>query len=162
MCWSSKSKPVRQIADSDIEIYKIMKYNTVHESYYSLHFYHKYVIGEDNAKVDLNPNMENEGEYHIFEGYHSYSPECFIGISKYMSFQGYFIIYGIEEDGRNEVLEYDDNSENLKILKCVIPKGSEYYTNKEGEMVSSNIIPKEELKLTENYNSLIKLKFLEK
>lgn len=126
MCWTSYIKPIRFIAHEDIKCYKVFsKTNIVWSSskkireIMSLYRNYLYIPYNINPKVNIiYPNyiidiLYDEYSYRIQEGYHSYST---FNIAKLYS------------------------NDLFHIIECSIPKGSEYYINEGGEIVSSNLI----------------------
>lgn len=70
---------------------------------------------------------EQYGE--IFEGYHSYTSMSYSDLGLYSR-----IIY------LGKIVQYIRLNNIYSIATFIIPKGSEYYENRDGEIVSSNII----------------------
>ena len=140
MCWTSKNELTKLIADKDIECYKIFRFEDItfkQKSIFKFKFgkkkiiqlislfkKYKYIPYKKQQIIDLKPietsyfpyGFEDYGiiGYEINVGYHSYST-----IEKA---KGY-LFFG------NEV-----------VIKCIIPKGTEYYINNYNEIVSSTII----------------------
>ena len=149
MCWriSFNKNPddYRKIADKDITVYKI-GYMTA-ECNFSGPLYKNFIYKPNVLNVGVKLSVEDKQilsfdkihyEYQINEGYHSYSDECYI---KEGYIKGSIIII---PSGRFLYhLGYYRNAlyyRNTFIGKFIIPKGTEYYTNEDGEIVSSNII----------------------
>lgn len=122
MCWTSANKPVKQIAKEDVICYKIVisRDGRVVSPYFHYEYkYHK--INEEialNIEYTLSSDINQLRLYKCRQGYHSYSSLDFAN----QVYNNYFY----ENDGC--------------VFKCIIPKGSVYYDNKHGEIVSSNII----------------------
>ena len=140
MCWTSRNELTKLIADKDIECYKnfrlediTFKQKSIFNFKYgkkkitqiiSLFKKYKYIPYKKQQTIDLKPikiyNSINDPEnyknvyYKINAGYHSYST-----IEKAKE----YLFFG------NEV-----------VIKCIIPKGTEYYINNDNEIVSSTII----------------------
>lgn len=128
MCFSTR-KLCKLIAEEDIVCYKTATYfvknsnkwwqfwrkPTTHIELFSIHYKYRYVINELNPEINLVVRKVKDF-YEINKGYHSYV---------YLS----NVSLGIAR-------EYPDT---YKILKCIIPKGSVYYTNNV-HYVSSNLI----------------------
>lgn len=142
MCWISGNKLTKLIADKDIECYKNFRFEDItfkQKSIFnfkigkkkiiqiiSLFKKYKYIPYKKQQIIDLKfkpielfyypygvENNENKG-YKIDAGYHSYNT---IEIAQKSKFFG------------NEV-----------VIKCIIPKDTEYYINNDNEIVSSTII----------------------
>ena len=117
MCWAGIRK--RNIAKKDITVYKYL--NKRHNSPLLKYHYRKNKLCEKvllepkSAYKSWNKNVIDIYPYiYIYSGYHSY-----IEIPKRKPF--YFPI-------------------NSTLYKFIIPKGSEYYINIKGEVVSNQII----------------------
>ena len=135
MCWVSKTKPIKNIAEKDIICYKVFHFNNIIFE----EFVDRTKIQFDKNKIQklysecmnflyipykkqehINLKIENDIiRYIIDEGYHSYST-----FERAQYRLRYNSIY----------------NSNLKIIECIIPKDSEYYVNSRQEIVSSNII----------------------
>ena len=123
MCWVSRTKPIKNIAEKDIICYKVFHIqNIIFEQFdkskiqklYSEYMNFLYIPYKKQEHINLK--IENDIiRYIIDEGYHSYST---FERAQYR-------------------LHYNSN---LKIIECIIPKDSEYYVNSRQEIVSSNII----------------------
>ena len=88
---------------------------------------------EINKKVELNPIQFflDESSYVIYEGYHSYK-DIAMPYSDLRPYYRTIYLGKIAEDIRLYNI--------YSIATFIIPKGSEYYENGGGEIVSSNII----------------------
>ena len=140
MCWISGNELTKLIADKDIECYKNFRFEDItfkQKSIFkfkfgkkkiiqiiSLYKEYKYIPYKKQKIIDLKPigvsyNLYGFEDswiigYRIDAGYHSYNT---IEIAQKNIFFG------------NEV-----------VIKCIIPKGTEYYINNDNEIVSSTII----------------------
>ena len=140
MCWLSRNELTKLVATKDIECYKNFRLKDItfkQKSIFnfkigkkkitqliSLFEKYLYIPYKEQPFIDLKPirvfgnpyDVEDYKNiyYKIERGYHSYST-----IEKSQE----DILFG------NEI-----------IIKCIIPKGSEYYINTNGEIVSSTII----------------------
>lgn len=119
MCWVSKTKPIKNIAEKDIICYKVFHIQNIIfdkskiQKLYSEYMNFLYIPYKKQEHINLK--IENDIiRYIIEEGYHSYSTF--------------------------ERAQYRLGYSDLKIIKCIIPKDSEYYVNSRQEIVSSNII----------------------
>lgn len=132
MCWISDQIPSPKIASEDITCYKVFCNRDVvwekikflgislwkkHKikGLYSLYKDYLYTPYSSNAEVTLSQTYNSETDYwYIEKGYHSYSTLDKAELEKF------------------KYLEI--------IVKCIIPKGAEYYINEYEDIVSSNII----------------------
>ena len=131
MCWTSDKIPTRNIATEDIVCFKVFdKQDVVFKTrkflgipfgkkikcLVSLWKGYTYIPYKENPKVDLvcieSTDILGYTTWDINEGYHSYTTLC---ITKKHTESHYYAV------------------------KCIIPKGSEYYINNDN-IVSSNII----------------------
>ena len=140
MCWTNRNGLTKLVANKDIECYKVFKVQDItfkQKSIFKFKFgkkkiiqlislfkQHSYIPYKKQQLIDLKPirvynnvcNIENYKEiyYRIDTGYHSYST-----IEKAQE----DLLFG-----------------NELIIKCIIPKNTEYYINTNNEIVSSTII----------------------
>ena len=134
MCWFSKNEVTKLVASKDIECYKNFSLSGItfeQKSIFKFKFGKKkiiqlislfrkypYIPYKKQQFIDLKPikiptNPYKFG-YKIDEGYHSYSTI---------------------ENAQKELFGLDEI-----IIKCIIPKDTEYYINDYNEIVSSTII----------------------
>lgn len=128
MCWIGKY--ARRVARRDITVYKVgyileNKFISFFQSY-------AYEIKKINAEITLMPDIHSEYSLCvIYEGYHSYTdismPYSKLGSSSRKVYLG-----------KTSSTLWLCN--NYYIATFIIPKGSDYFENYEGEIVSSNII----------------------
>lgn len=144
MCWSSKTLPVRKIAKSNIKVYKILyKVGGIIKSPFFKEF--SWEIGVDFSIpsnclfVEESPRM-----YFINEGFHSLKNIPIIVENSYW----------INSKTRL-ILFTTDRADTL--FECIIPKGSIYYINSNGEVVSDHLrIVKEYKKKVFKWKELFK------
>lgn len=154
MCWSSKIKPVKLIAKEDIAVYKIVDKDK-NGRYSSPCFVYEW--NDKNAKkVDMNIISRIDG-YCIFRGYHSYSLDCYFdynlltenGNSSISNSQDFYITIYSKAEKEDKIGRFHFYScignYDLSIIKCIIPNGAEYYENEYGEIVSNELVFKEEI-----------------
>lgn len=129
MCWIANSKPEAHFADSDIKVYKIVTKTSRKNMVNSLCRGYTYKFGilfemEERIIPGLVLSGANGKSYAIKEGFHSYTTFA----KATMKFE--------------EVITYALNPsvDPLVIVECIIPEGSIYYINNEGEVVSDKII----------------------
>lgn len=124
MCWQTKNGKYieRKTAERDIHVFKIVLqekgriYSYFQDFEYKLNktYYHNDPLYIDNGV--------------IFEGFHSYCDKC--GIDK-----GDAVLF-IEKLSSDEVLEAYEMY-NIAIMKCIVPRGAQYFENDDGEIVSN-------------------------
>lgn len=135
MCWYSKKKKAARIAVEDILVYKVMYRKPNNGRFRSLYRRMDYEP-EKIYWTDVNPISIDSPLYlemKIDKGFHSYSMDKTMATKdKY-----HIVIYNMEN---NEIVDSIFFSDNLVIAKCIIPKGSKYYKNDLGEIVSDQII----------------------
>ena len=126
MCWKSYkySDKKCRIAETDIKTFKILSLRK--HSLYAYYQNYKYTIGKLNSvnSLELIGNK-------IFEGFHSYdlNNDCLSALE------------GIVVQGKEGVfLDYYSRADHIVKVECIIPKGSEYYENSLGEIVSNKLI----------------------
>lgn len=135
MCWKSKEKKTPQIAGEDIFVYKVMLQNPDTGRYKSLYYGMRYEAGKvySTCIEPINTYRPLYPEMKIDKGFHSYSMDRTMATKdKYQ-----IVIYNMEN---NEIVDSIFFFDNLVIAKCIIPKGSKYYKNDLGEIVSDQII----------------------
>lgn len=132
MCWISRYKPIRHIAEEDIICYKVFENRDIIygqnsllgfkygkrkiQKLFSICRNFKYIPYKKQKHINLE--FTHSCYYLadvIYEGYHSYAT---LDRAKYM---------------------YRNNND-VTIIECIIPKDTEYYINEEYEIVSSTII----------------------
>ena len=135
MCWVGKCDV--KIAKRNFYVYKLGRVSD--KGFSSLYQNFIYIPGVLNEKVKISPIMSNYSIYKlmkeqygtIYEGYHSYK-DIAMPYSD-LSLHSRTIYLGkIAENIRLHNI--------YSIATFIIPKGSEYYENAAGEIVSSNII----------------------
>ena len=126
-----------KIAERDFYVYKLGRVSN--RGFISLYQNFIYVPKEINKKIKLEPVIPDYKIYKlmkeqygtIYEGYHSYK-DIAMPYSDLRPYYRTIYLGKIVEDIRlNNV---------YSIATFIIPKGSEYYENKAGEIVSSSII----------------------
>lgn len=129
MCWIGTSSA--KIAEKDIVVYKIGK--VLNNKFRSLYQNYFYGAKELNTKISLRPASDQDYLPHflIWEGYHSYKDVTIPFNELEESFRGMYV-------GKIKIIMPLINDYYLGTF--IIPKGSEYYENHVGEIVSSNII----------------------
>ena len=122
MCFRTKN-PQKRIAESDVTCYKVVY---VHKK--KINSYFKDFPYKLNKKY-FQPILFYKGEFsRAEEGFHSYDKVEYT--FKYCGLcieSTYFFTY---------------INSNERIVKCIIPKGTVYYKNEHGEIISESIIIK--------------------
>ena len=140
MCWTSRNELNKLIADKDIECYKNFRLNDIifkQKSIFKFKFgkkkiiqlislfkEYKYTPYKKQKIINLKP---------IETSYFSYGFEDY-GIIGYEIDVGYHSYNAIER-AKKSIFFGDE-----VVIKCIIPKGTEYYINNNNEIVSSTII----------------------
>ena len=129
MCWVGKCDV--KIAKRDFYVYKLGSVSD--KGFKSLYQDFIYEPKEINKKVELNPIQlyKDKSFYVIYEGYHSYK-DIVMPYSDLHSCCRTIYLGKFAEDIRLNNI--------YSIATFIIPKGSEYYENRAGEIVSSSII----------------------
>lgn len=130
MCWVSRTKPIKNIAEKDIICYKVF------------HFYDIFFDEQlDRTKIQFDKNKIQKlySEYMNFL-YIPYKKQEHINLKIENDIIRYIIDEGYHSYSTFERAQYRLGYSDLKIIECIIPKDSEYYVNSRQEIVSSNII----------------------
>lgn len=138
MCWTYSKKlgyPQKSIAKSDI----IMRWdNGTFSSYFYFYGYKpgtEYMI-ENGIKIG-----ESRTKYIVEEGFHSYSGKCLIRarcVNRCVSF--FLHSYNLNRSCVIFNLFRIIKCSDIIVAECLIPKGSIYYENQHGEIVSDKIM----------------------
>ena len=131
MCWIGR-KDTKQVAKRDFYVYKVGL--VMGKTFISLFQKHIYGIKRSNPIIPLKPVEDNCGMVTIGAGYHSYK-EVAIEFYSNPNFRDIYLGDAI----KGFVDEFRLYS-HLYLCTFIVPKGSEYYINSRGEIVSSNII----------------------
>lgn len=131
MCWIGR-KDTKQVAKRDFYVYKIGL--VMDNIFISLFQKHVYRIKESNPIIPLKPVESNCGMIEIEAGYHSYK-EVAIEFYSNPNFRDIYL-----GDAIKGIVDEFSLYSHLYLCTFIVPKGSEYYINSRGEIVSSNII----------------------
>ena len=155
MCWTIDKnefvkfpKSYHKIADKDIEVYKlgnISEDDNCFHSYFKKCFSYKPNVLNEEIKLNLEEDEDEDEDlhlqyfyYNINEGYHSYSGEC-----KYF----YEIwprgkVFCVETINKEKPASFiGDYIDKINIIgEFIIPKGTEYYENEYGDIVSTQLV----------------------
>lgn len=129
MCWSSNTIPIKNIATKNIICYKI--------------FYKDDIIWKRRKFLNITFGKKIERAFSLWRRFlyipYNINPEINIDISYWSENSNWFINEGYHSYKTiNKVKNYIKKTSY--IIKCIIPKNSIYYINKQGDIVSSNII----------------------
>ncbi len=139
MCWKVNNrrttKKFRKIAEMDIAVYK---FGDINDDKFFPCFHHmfgyKSNIINDEVKLKIR-RKRLFGFPYINDGYHAYSGDCIYAELKI--FPKNSICEALCNINLVHLMTYYGSS---YIGKFIIPQGTEYYENSDGEIVSSNII----------------------
>ena len=147
MCWIGNLSDKR-IAKRDFFAYKVLvKHKKYSRDYFSPFMGERYQLGEHCVMpIPISPNpVHTNGNCRIEEGLHCYSQENKVKI--YNNCYGMQILAPYADLNVKIYSSYFDTIP--VIVKCIIPEGTTYYTNKNGEIVTEKMIIKEEIFLPE-------------
>lgn len=132
MCWTGDDTAVRKIAERDFYVYKIG--NVVRDNIFVSDIRgYSYIPMCPNKIVPLMAYSPCIGIYRIYGGYHSYK---WVALDDtYPNFR--CLCLGSYDPALRESLE---GYKFCCIATFIIPKGAEYFENKYGHIVSSEII----------------------
>lgn len=134
MCWVS-TEAIRQVAKEDIKVFKI---GENHEGMFcSMYKGFEYQLNQlYTSCIDIE-SQDYNNRFVGSQGFHSYDPSIVhLKISKNNE------ILRWEVKTIHGRLDYDTDGINNVKAECVIPKGSVYYENDFGEIISNQIIIK--------------------
>jgi len=140
MCWESKKKCVRLLADKDIHVFKICKKCRSNSNVVLPYFYSEKAVYQDGKTYESDRPIEILKEHKvlslslikvnsILNGIHSYSCDCVI--------LHYGDVFAITDKYGSTLETYKSNV--AVVVECSIPKGTAYYVNEHGEYVSDKI-----------------------
>lgn len=132
MCWASANATTRKVAEKDFYVYKIGKivWNTIFVSDVRGFLY---APKRPNRAVSLIVQIISRTKYIIQEGYHSYK---WIAIDNTNPRERCLHLGNYDPILKENLSLY----EHCCIATFIVPKGAEYFENKYGEIVSSDII----------------------
>lgn len=146
MCWNTRIKSCAElkVAKDNIPVTKIVWITEDRISAYFMQF--DYIIGEVyHTEIGTLITLEFMGfEGHIDKGFHSYTNESIKRCNNNSCY-----VYLNNSTNRDKTCYHKDricyhnynNETKLGIMSCIIPKGSKYYKNEVGEIVSDTIKP---------------------
>lgn len=146
MCWKNykreekvikvNDEPICHIAEADILTYKIIQHH-----YGRLYAYFQrmpyevskvYSLEDFGEKLIVSHTMDNTP--YIKEGFHTYTDDNYLMFDCMGNVDVNYMFDAIQH--------YIASDGNAAVAQCVIPKGSKYYVNDRGEVVSDRIIIK--------------------
>lgn len=154
MCWSTEKflNRIPRIALKDIHVKKVMNFNPNTGKFVSFYAEHEYESGVVNKCVKIKPVERITSRFFIECGYHSYSCKC--KFERIMSDRNY--IYAYCKNNHKKIIgtcwdvetkttgigieTYYPICKPICLVDCIIPKGTIYYENEKGEIVSQRII----------------------
>jgi hypothetical protein len=171
MCWQGHITD-KHIAKEDVTVFKVMYrrekgwhcYDAGYkETYISPYMCNRYVLGKDYTSYhSLYPERYLEGNndaVKIEKGYHSYSPDyCVFGYSlSHLQLVVSSNFGNLEDLHHHPMCRYSSSGRfiingkwidcDAIVVECVIPAGSEYWVNGQGEVVSNIIRLVREIKI---------------
>lgn len=132
MCWVSL-QAVKQIAEKDIKVFKIGESHR--GMFYSMYKNFKYQLNQLYS-INIYINKDDDGGFVGSRGFHSYDPSIV-----YLDIPENGIIQWAVYAGQRR-LDFDTVIADYFKAECVIPKGTTYYENENGEIISNQIIIK--------------------
>ena len=135
MCWMSNKLKIKT-AKKDIAVWKVVLYDITKRFYVSPIANYRYVLGVIN-NVEMIFKVNNYPLIGGYDGFHSFSNKVY-----YRYFDGKVDIF------KKRIFTIDKyvfsifykRGFDLAIAKGRLPKGTKYAINKNGEIISSNII----------------------
>lgn len=140
MCWTSENKLTKLIADKDIECYKNFRLKDIifeQKSIFNFKFGKKKIIQIISLfkKYKYIPYKKQQ----IIDL--KFKPiELFYYIYGNDKIIGYKIDAGYHSYNTIEIAQENKLFRDEVVIKCIIPKGTEYYINNDNKIVSSTII----------------------
>lgn len=138
MCWNSKKHQKVRIARRNIKVLKVVQQKPNNCTEFFPYYYEgncSYVLNEESPFVHIKLEDLSQPKRHycykINTGYHSYKRSL-----QYMI----VLNVGIFIDNRHFFPRRYETYE-VCIMECIIPKGTMYYLNEDGEYVSEKIKP---------------------
>lgn len=135
MCWRG-FKAEKKIAQKDFNVYKVLRSNGKNSLLISPFRYFPYSLGKEyKAEIHVEDAIFPYEKDIINEGLHCYSEHCMV-----RQLNGYIKV----DNSSGRPLECYNvpsyPSYFLVVIKCTIPKGTVYYENGNGEIVTEKYI----------------------
>ena len=129
MCWSNyMATPI--VLKKPLRVYKVGT-STTFDNFISLFQDYVYHKCQTMPTVEINPELTQ---------YNTFSP-----LDKCWTRSTFCINEGYHSYLDQAVAKYKIQNSDTFILKCIIPKGTKYAENRDGELVSSTIIITKEI-----------------
>lgn len=147
MCWGTNKKPKRLRADYDIPVFKIARIKDGVIKPYFFQFEPITYAENKTYEAKISPILRDSEnfspKYRIGSGLHSYSTKHIRLKQTYKSWIE-TTIHKIPTTASRPIrtTSQDYQTKRCAILLCIIPKGSDYYFNEEGEFVSEKLTVK--------------------
>ena len=129
MCWRA-FKAEKKIAQTDFNVYKALIRNVENSLLFSPFRYFPYCLGKE-YKAEIHVEEDNIFDT-IDEGLHCYSEECMV--KEFCKSIAVGNPYGQTLECYTS--EFYRLGTSLVVIKCTIPKGTAYYENGNGEIVT--------------------------
>lgn len=138
MCWSSRNRSIlecKKVAQEDVPVRKIMM---VSKTGQYLSYFREFIYALNVPySQPIEPKSDGIQRWGCkTKGFHSYDVNCRMSKRKGERDD----IMDVFSPNNKLFLEYYSLLHNLVIVDCIIPKGTTYYVNENGEYVSENII----------------------
>ena len=143
MCWRInkiryKKHPemYHKFAFTDMTVYKIGRRPLGDSQFFIPYFKGGYLYEAKKMSKKIKLKKEEDfSSFFIDEGYHCYSEDCFYHYNNHA-----IMIYNNNIKSFKSFAIKDVNNNNNDVGIFIIPKGSEYYENEDGEIVSSQLV----------------------
>ncbi len=162
MCWQGDIELGHRTAKKDLVVYKILYKPIDGECFYLSPFMNmEYEFGKTYTvpKLVIKPWKNGSKKMDaVYDGLHCYHKGCLVskrlnaisvGTMKSLLTETKFFV---EVQGYLNEVAITGDLFNPVIVKCIIPKGTEYYINDIGEIVSFSLKPIEELGIPVRYH----------
>jgi len=132
MCWRA-FKAEKKIAQKDFNVYKVLMRNVESNLLISPFMYFPYCLGEEyKAEIHVEEAIFPYEKDTINKGLHCYSEECMVkDVYKSIAVGN---AYG--QNIECYTSEFYRLGTSPVVIKCTIPKGTAYYENSNGEIVT--------------------------
>ena len=139
MCWTTRQTPIKQTADKDITVYKIMTITLIGEIRSMFFNDTVWKVGEVKTLcgsiIPYDKGVYASHKFVIDLGFHSFADKPYKKLKPHYQYRNYWDIENWIV-GKRTVLDARDHE---RVFECVIPKGATYYQNEIGEIVSDKI-----------------------
>lgn len=166
MCWQTYKKEEMQpkVSENDVNVSKVVgidKDGTLTSYWWDF----TWELGKEYHSA-MNIESLDVSYLAINTGFHSFNPQktTFMVDSdteREISFLYVYCNDNLKMHTWTFGIEYRYKFEKVAVMDCIIPKGSMYYENKDGEIVSDSLIPKE-ISLTVDINNSLRKTVLKK